>query len=163
MTETFTQFKQKWRELQPRERTMISTGLAILAVFFIYAGAWVPITGKIHALTVALPEKQAQLSLMQTQAKSIKLAAGSSGSKTEGTVMARIEAISRQKNLVSLIDTMEPQGNDGVRLVISSIGFDQLIDLIDAANKQSLTTSSASLDATENIGKVSARLVFKGQ
>ncbi|MDH5633667.1 MAG: type II secretion system protein M [Gammaproteobacteria bacterium] len=163
MTDSIAQIKQKWRGLQPRERTIILVGSVILAVFFVYAGVWIPVAGKIQALSTTLPKKQAQLALMQTQARTIKLATSNSGAKPEGTVMARIEAISRQRNLASLIDTMEPQGNDGVRLVISSISFDQLIDLIDAANRQSLMTSSASLDATENIGTVSARMVFKEQ
>lgn len=163
MNETIAKLKQYWQQLQPREQQILMGGLVFLAIFIIYAGIWAPATRTIDRLQTGVPKKQLQLAQMKSQSEAIRRSANKSVKNITGTVLSRVERISREKSLSDSIGTMEPQGENGVRLVISEIEFNRLLDYINALTTQAMDIESVTFDAGDAPGVVSARIVLNGK
>lgn len=162
MKEILEKAIQHWHKLNAREQAILGGGGAFLIVFLLYAVLWVPASGNIKKLKTSIPKKQQQLASMKSQARLIKTSSGKSKSRITGNVLSRVEQISRNLSLETTIETMEPQGENGVRLVIPEIEFNKLMDYINALSSQNMRVESATLDAGDIPGILSARLVLTG-
>ena len=163
MNEAIEKLKQTWQQLQPREQQILAGGLIVLVIFIIYAGIWAPAVKTIDRLQTGVPKKQLQLAQMKSQSEAIRRSGNKAVKNITGTVLSRVERISREKSLSDSIGTMEPQGNNGVRLVISDIEFNRLLDYINALTAQAMDIDSATFDAGDEPGVVSARIVINGK
>ncbi|MBE9516035.1 MAG: type II secretion system protein M [Proteobacteria bacterium] len=163
MNEAIKKVMQRWQQLQPREQQVLGGGLLFLMLFTLYAGIWAPAVNTIDKLQSGIPKKQAQLAQMRLQSDAIKRSGNKRSAKASGTMLSRVERISREKSLSDSIGTMEPQGESGVRLVISEIEFSRLLDYINALTAQAMDIESATLDAGDSPGIVSARIVLNGK
>jgi general secretion pathway protein M len=163
MKEIITKLKQHWQQLQPREQQIVIGGAVVLVLFIFYAAVWAPAIKNIERLQTSVPKKQMQLAQMKSQSEAIRRAGNKGIKNITGTVLSRVERISREKSLSDSIGTMEPQGDNGVRLVISEIDFNRLLDYINALTAQAMDVESATFDAGDAPGVVSARIVLNGK
>lgn len=93
-------YKARWRELQPRERTILSAGVVFLVVFILYAGIWSPVQDKLKRLRSSVPQAQQKLAWMQVNAAQAKrLRTRGPARKQPGTLLTRLEQATVSRGL----------------------------------------------------------------
>lgn len=160
MMEYMEKLKNYWRTLEKREQAVLGSGVLFVVIFIAYVAIWVPVRSNIEKYRLSVPKKQQQLATMRQHASVITQNKGDIKHKISGNVLSRVEKVSNTRSLSSAIETMEPQGDNGVRLVIPEIEFNSLLDFINALSTQSLKVDSITLDAIDTPGMTSARLVL---
>jgi len=158
-------YKTRWRQLQPRERIILSAGIAFLIFFILYAGIWSPMQDKLKRLRSSVPQAQQKLAWMQVNAAQAKrLRARGPAQKQPGSLLTRLEQATVARGLRQNVSKMEPDGTDGIRLIMEEVSFNSLVSLLaDLQKRSGLKVESLTLDSSADTpGIVSARLALRG-
>lgn len=164
-TEYLKQARASWDKLQPREKIMVSSMIAIILLFLFYVTFWLPLSKDLKKLRVAVPKAEATLAVMHVQAAKIKSLKSRRTLKTgSGGLLTQVEQTATSKGLRQFITKMEPDGDSGVRMTIEGVSFNNLLSLLSDLHKKSgLRVDNATINPiTETPGMVNARLVLKG-
>lgn len=163
--ELLKQLQAHWDKLQPREKYMVSTMVAVVSIFLLYVLFWLPISNDLKKLRVSVPKAEASLAVMRVQAVKIKsLKSRRPTASGSGGILSQLEQAANQRNLRQFITKMEPDGDAGVRLTIEGASLNNLLSLLSGLHKKSgLRVKSATISpVSESPGIVNARLVLKG-
>lgn len=153
----------RWRSLQPRERYMV-TAVAILLVFILCLGFWLPMQREINRLRTAVPQARTQLAQMRLDSTQIvQLRASGVSAASGGNILARLEQSATARGLKQNITRMEPEGTSNARVALDGVNFDALVGwLADLQSQGGLRVEKATLETRPVPGTVNARLVLRG-
>jgi len=158
--------KSYLQQLSARERNLvILAGVAVFAML-LYFVLWMPIQKGIenkHRL-VALQEEQ--LKTMQKQALDFHATQGSSRNRQNVTdsssLLSVIDRTAKQRKLKSTLQKAQPEGDDGVRLWLVDITFDQMIEWLNQLDlKYGIYVSDISIERDEKYGRVDSRILLR--
>lgn len=152
-----------WRGLQPRERTLISVGAAVLAVLFFYLLLWAPLHRELDRLRADTPKAAEQLAWMRSQAGRVnQLRAQSPTQLKGGGLLSFVEQSATAFNIKQNIKRVEPEGANAVRLVVDGVSFNNLVSWLGNLHKQGgVRVDNATFEAQASPGIVNARLLLR--
>ncbi len=155
--------KDWWGSLQYRDRMLLlaTTALVLAAVFYLFA--YEPIIKKHNTLTQRIDTQRQLAAWMQDTSVKIKQLQGASEAapvvSSNTSMLSIIESSSRQANLRSPIQRMEPEGTNGVKLWIEKAPFDSVIQWLGELNRQhQIEVSRASINKSDDPGLVTLQL-----
>ncbi|WP_435104231.1 type II secretion system protein GspM [Arhodomonas sp. AD133] len=161
--------KQWWAELQPRERRTLSLGGAALVIVLFYFLVWLPPRAALPELREQVAQQRTDLQWMRAaaaQARQLRQRRGdtdTSASQPRRALYALADESAREAGLGDAIDQVEPSGDDQVRVALRDAPFDRItIWLAGVRKRYGITVESASIQASDDSGRVDARLVLRG-
>jgi len=158
--------KSYLQQLTPRERNLvILAGIAVFAMLFYFA-LWAPLQKGIENKHRLVSLQEEQLKTMQGQALDIRLAQGSSRSRQSITdsssMLSVIDRTAKKRKLKSTLQKAQPEGEDGVRLWLVDITFDQMIEWLNQLDLEyGIYVSDISIERDEKYGRVDSRILLR--
>jgi general secretion pathway protein M len=153
-----------WGMLAARERRLVLTGGAILALTLLWLLVWLPLHQEVKRLRAAVPEAQAQIAHMRAQAASIQPLRGRAGTApAPGMLVSVVDQSATGRGLRKQLSRLEADGN-GVQIQAEAVSFNSLIAwLSELREGHALVVDNLSLDAHSVAGTVNARLRLRAE
>ncbi len=154
-----------WAGLAPRERVILSVGLAVLAVMMLWLMVWEPVAKARADLRAEVATLSAELGWMEQVADRVRRRA-LQGSDTAaaapgGSVLTLVEVAANASGIKANIERVQPEGQ-GARLWFDQVGFDRLIVWLgQLEQRHGLKVSQLAVDARGESGMVSARVLVE--
>lgn len=152
----------RWRELEARERRLLTWGGAALVLFLLYALIWAPLRADLDHLRSSVPQNQTKLALMRAQALEVaQLRSRTPTSTPGGNLLSTVEQSAMNRGLRQSMTRIEPEGN-AARVTFEEVNFNSLVTWLAELQAQGVRVENANLQRRPNVGLVSARLVLRG-
>jgi len=146
-----------WRSRPERERRMISTGAAILAILLVFALVWLPLQRSRARLAAELPPLRASIAALQREADEVKRL--KAVPPTVAGNPAPLAALATQQPLAGA-QLNVPDGKH-VHVIASDVGFTRLLDwLVTVQSTHGLRVENARIEALDAAGRVRADLTL---
>ncbi len=163
MNEFYQRALGYWRGLGPRERLLVGTGGALVAILLLYALLWTPLQRDLDRLRANLPREYEQLQWMRAQAARIKVLRAVPPVVPSGGLLSFVEQSAQAYSIRPNIKRIEPQGPNTVSLAIDGVAFNSLVEWLANLQKQGgVRIENASLEPQPTPGVVNARLLLRG-
>lgn len=152
--------RQKFDALAPRERLLVSLAGAVLLVAVVILTVVRPLSTSLRTATAQLADKRAVLGDIEHVAARFGRQSGAAAARPTGeSLVVMVDRTTRSRGLSPYLKRNEPDGTDSIRLRFENVPFDELIGwLADLQTKQAVGVVSASADAGQDSGRVSANL-----
>jgi general secretion pathway protein M len=165
MNEYLMLAKEKWDNLQSRERLYVAAGsLALIAMLF-WSMVWDPLADGVDNLRSGVTRQQEDLLWMQQASVKINQMQGAQprGAGNQ-SLLGLLEARINELGLKPALQRMNPDGNNQVKFWITRGSFDQLVLLFGELEQQyGVKVVSLSVTSTDQAGLVDARVtVMRG-
>lgn len=153
----------RWRQLEARERRLLTwTGVAVV-VFLLYVSIWAPMRAELERLRASVPQNHVKLALMRAQAQEVarlrtRVPAGTQG----GNLLSTVEQSAMNRGLRQGMTRIEPEGANAARVTFEEVNFNSLITWLADLQTQGVRVENANLQRRPAVGLVSARLVLRG-
>jgi general secretion pathway protein M len=154
--------RERFEQLAPRERIMVSACAAVVLIALIWVLAVRPMLDGRAALVDRVASKQTQIANFQELAAntSASSSAGRPAVNTGGSIVVIIDKTTRSRQLAQYLKQNQPNGNTSVRLRFEAAPFDQLMSLLgELQNSYGMQTSNASFDSV-GVGLVNSSLTL---
>ena len=150
-----------WQQRQPRERSVLGVGAAVIVAALLYALLIAPALDGRRQLQSALPELRQQAAEMQGLAQQAAQFAGASATAPEVPTSESIEASLREKGLRTQSVAVD---GDLVRVQLTAASFAALLEwLAEAQHTARLVVLDASIVAQPAPDSVNATLTLRQQ
>jgi general secretion pathway protein M len=158
----FNQLKQKildwFNSLEAREQRMVSIGAPIALIIFIYLVIIDPLLSSIDDLRAQTGKLQKDIVWMQRATTQLQQL-NSQSQFTNRSLMSALDLQLTQHQLKPALQKIEPDGNNGARVWLTNVPFDQLIRALGQMKQQDhIVVKSASIKPLAESGRVDARL-----
>lgn len=156
-----------FRQLSPRERYLVIVTAFIVLVTLFYFTLWQPMHKGIAQKRDHLKLQKTQLHSMQEQAQELRSAQRSTGKAPQritssSSLLSVIDRTAKQGQLKSTLQKAQPDGDDGVRLWMVNITFDQLIRWLDKLEREyGIYVSDIAIERNELSGRVDSRILLR--
>jgi len=158
--------KQRWAQLQARERRMLLGGAVALLVLGGYALVWDPYVQSAARLEQDVAEQRALLEWMEQSAREVQALRGSrpAGSTSGQSLLAVADGSARAQGLGSVLQQVEPEGSNGVRVVLEQAPFDDVMRWLDKlATERGMRVSAFAAERRgDQPGRSDVRVVLEG-
>lgn len=150
-----------WRSRSPRERSLVTAGLAVLAVILVVALVWLPLERTRVRLAVQLPELRASVLGLERDAEEVRqLRALPPTIPANPAPLASLIAANAWARELPGVQLTVPDEKH-VRLAGADISFTALLDwLTNAQAAHGLRVESARIEALAAPGRVRAELTL---
>jgi general secretion pathway protein M len=155
------QLKVWYKALQPRERLIVMSGGAIVALAILYLAVFT--LGKSVDTRQSLVErKQQDLVWMRSMSNTVRMAAATRPGGMNGeSLVVLINRTAQQTGIASALTNQAPQGDNSIRVRLEQANFDAVIGWLGMLEQQfGIQTETASLDRGDKLGIVNASLVL---
>ncbi len=159
--------KTYWEQLSNRERWLVSLMSVVVLVSLFYFALWEPLQSGIVEKRKRVTAQTMQLQTMRQQAAEVEqLRRSSRGSQRKvsnsSSLLVIIERTSKQKGLKASLKKVQPDGEDGVRLWLEDVAFDQMIDWLKLLKQHhGIYIDDISVEAREAPGRVDSRILLR--
>lgn len=150
-------------QLKPRERLLVSLGLALSVLFLLYALVWQPFTTHLTTLRQTVQEQKILAQWMRESVQEVKRLR--SGSTTAGSLptgqslLAVVDKSAKNSRLGAVMKRVEPEGQDAARVWFEQANFDDLVQWLDAIQRAfGLRATSIVFERLDTAGLVNARV-----
>lgn len=158
--------KQRWSQLQTREKRILIGGAAALVLLGGYALVWEPYVESGTRLERDVAEQRALLQWMEASAREVQALRGSQPAGGTGgqSLLALADGSARAQGLGSALKRVEPEGANGVRVLLEQANFDDVLRWLDKiATERGVRVSAFSTERrSEQPGRVDVRIVLEG-
>jgi general secretion pathway protein M len=155
------QFRTWWSERQPRERSVLAAGAALVALALLYFAIWEPLTGARHNAERDLAQQRAVATRIEQIAAEVEHLRGSGAAAAANrnlSLVAAVDQSSRLPQLGKAPSRIQPEGDREVKVWLDDIAFNAVLDWTQQLQKQyGIAVSSAEIER-KGEGIVSARL-----
>lgn len=150
-----------WHSRSPRERSLVSAGLVVLAAMLVVSLVWLPLERTRVRLAAQLPELRASVAALQRDAGQVKrLRALGATMPTNPAPLAPLIAANAWARELPGVQLSVPDEKH-VRLMGEDVGFGALLDwLATAQAAHGLSVESARIEALPAPGRVRAELTL---
>lgn len=151
----------RYRQLEARERSALSSLASFFALLFLYFVIWNPVH-QYHDSSEA--ERDRQLDLIQFMRASEKEArALSAGENHVNTGQSLLTIVSRTAQQMGIKpNRLQPEGSDAVSVWFDAVAFDELMRLLKRVQaRQGIVVQQISIDREEQPGMVRVRIVLR--
>ncbi len=151
--------------LEPRERTMVAIGGAVVLVVLLWGLLINPVYSAAAAAERRVETKRDTLAFLRSAAAELagatNLPAGRSDLAGQSLVVV-IDRSARQAGLGAALTNNQPIGEDGIRVRLESASFEAVARWLAAIDQGSgLAIESASFDRAPEAGRVNASLTLR--
>jgi general secretion pathway protein M len=157
--------KQRWAQMQERERRVLLGGAVAVALLGGYALVWDPWVQAVSGLEQDVAEQRVLLGWMKQSVSEVRMLRGSrpGGAPAAGqSLLSLIDGTARAQGLGTTMQRVEPEGN-GVRVWLERAAFDDVLRWLDRLGDRGVrVTSFASERVSGQTGVVNVRLVLEG-
>lgn len=157
--------KERWAQLQERERRVLLGGAVALVLLGGYALVWDPWMQAVSRLEQDVAEQRVLLGWMKQSVHEVQMLRGNrpGGAPAAGqSLLTLIDGSARAQGLGTAMQRVEPEGN-GVRVWLEKAPFDEVMRWLDRLGDRGVRVTSF---ATERVagqsGVVNVRLVLEG-
>jgi general secretion pathway protein M len=156
---------ERWQQLAPRERIMVTVCGAFIVLTLFWLLAVQPLYKGTARLAEEVATKQSQLVNFQELAAQVTQDGGSMQAATQlsstDSIVVIIDKTTRQSTLATYLKRNQPEGDAEVRLRFEGAPFDLLVTWLGELSQQyGLITLSANFDAA-GPGRVNCSLVLR--
>tara|TARA_R110001592_G_scaffold310481_2_gene585068 strand:- start:2771 stop:3259 length:489 start_codon:yes stop_codon:yes gene_type:complete len=156
-----------WAGLAPRERIILIIGLAVLGLLALWLLVVEPVINQRTELRREVMQLTADHTWMQQTAVEVRRRAGMQRdnqpgvASAGGSVLTLIEVSANAAGIKAAMERVQPEGK-GARLWFDAIAFDTLVRwLAELEQRQGLVVSQLAVDASAELGMVSARVLVE--
>ncbi len=145
-------------QLQPRERTMVSVGVVVVALLIVYVGIWKPASlARTHAEQRLQDARElaAQLEHAGAQIPRNPVTRGPSG----GSLLSVVDQAAKGSELGKPLSRLSPDSDKQVRAWVEGVPFDSLLHWIyTLQTRYGVRVDTADIERQPTEGLVNARL-----
>lgn len=159
--------KRYLQQLSRRERYLVLLAASAVAFTLLYLILWKPLQNGIERKRELLALQQEQIQTMREQVRDLRMI---QGAKSRGgqrvtdssSLLSVIDRTAKQRRLKSTLQKAQPDGDDGVRLWLVNITFDQLIEWLNQLELEyGIYVSDIAIERDEIIGRVDSRILLR--
>jgi len=152
-----------WDNLQQRERRMLTGGAVVTLLLLVYALIIEPVNAELNRLQTSVHERHVVLAWMQQAAQEVKqMNLGTQLPGDNESLLALVDNSARQQNLGPGIKRLQPEGQNGVRVWLEQVAFDDVLTWIDDLAARSVRITALSVERSTIPGLVDLRVVVEG-
>lgn len=156
--------REYWRQLQPREQTILLAGGGAAVILLFYALVWDPFMHTIRQTEQSVADQQATLAWMQHAAHEITSLRGRQpgGAAHDKSLLSLVDETTRSQGLAKTVKKVQPDGQHGVRIWLDDAQFDTVLQWLDTLTRGTgvtVTGFSAERGSSDNL--VSVKLSLK--
>ncbi|HYW75200.1 MAG TPA: type II secretion system protein M [Gammaproteobacteria bacterium] len=163
MTLTIPPALRSWFDgLAPRERRLLIVGGIAIVLMVVYFAVVTPVRSAHSRLMNDVQQKQQLLALINRSAGRIQSAGASGGHLKPGeSVFAATSAAIQSSPISGAVQRLEQTRNGGVRLSLSGVDFDALVQWLGTLSRQDgIVAIRATIQQSSNPGTVDAKLTL---
>ena len=156
--------KQWFSNLNSRERRIVTSGATVLLVILLYLMVWEPLTSKRDQLKVSVNAQQTNYEWMQQAAAEIRQLSGKGAGvkKHTGSMLGTINKSAKSLLKGAVIKRVEEDRQQGVRVWIEQVAFDDLLRWLGQIQQQyGIRVSSLVSERHSKVGRVNVRLILQ--
>lgn len=155
--------KDWWRNLQLRERSLLTAGAAALLLLIGYFQIWEPLKAQSGQLRVLVTEQQELLAWMQQAVRRVEaLRGGGPAMSAGGGSVLTVATQTGRKALGDTVKRVEERRRGGVNVWFENAAFDDLVRWLGRLEQQhGIEVESISVDAQKQKGRVSGQLALR--
>ena len=156
--------KQWLSGLNNRERRIVLAGAAFVLIILLYLMVWEPLVSKRDQLRVSVKAQQSTYEWMQQAAKEIGRISGRGVSvkKHQGSLLGTISNSAKSALKGASLKRVEEDRQQGVRIWIEQVAFDDLIRWLGQIQQQyGIRVSSMVSERHSKAGRVNVRLILQ--
>lgn len=148
--------------LNPRDRSLVVGGGAVLLIVAIYLLALAPFMKAVHDRAQRIERKQQDLIWMRSVAGELQAAqATQGGAASNESLVVVIDRTAHEAGLGNSVTGQTPDGERGIRVRLEGAPFDSLVVWLgNLQQRQGITVDSATIDRAAKPGLVNASLVL---
>jgi general secretion pathway protein M len=156
------QIKVWYRALQPRERLLVVSAGAVVAVFLLIMVLFGPLAISLRTRQERVANKQQDLVWMRSVSNSVRMMAASQPSGMSGeSLVVLINRTAQQAGITGALTNQAPQGENGIRIRLEGASFDAMVAWLGVLDQQyGIRVDNASMDRGDKIGVVNASLML---
>jgi general secretion pathway protein M len=152
-----------WKSRNPREQLILASLAGLVLAAIIYAYAWMPIAEERGQLRKNLPTAKAAAAQFNSHADEAERLAGQASSHANINVMSVIESSAKTRNLRDKFSAVSAVDANHVRVVATSVAFDEWLAWSKDLQAQGIRIDSAQINAAaEGAGLVKLTATFSG-
>jgi type II secretory pathway component PulM len=160
MKQTFLTY---WKSRNPREQLILASVAGLVLFAILYAYAWMPIAEERSALRKNLPSAKAAAAQFTSHADEAERLAGQVATRANINVMSVVESSAKARNLRDKFSAVSAVDNNHVRVVVTSVAFDDWLAWSKELQAQGIRIDSAQINtAPEGGGLVKLTATFSG-
>lgn len=151
--------KEYWRQLQPREQTMLLVGGIAAAVLLLYALVWDPFNQSLQQLQQSVTAERATLAWMQNAAHEVtQLRGGQPSGARAQSLLTLVDETARSHRLGNVLTKVEPNGRHAVRVSLTGAPFDTVLQWLDTLTERGIKVTGFSADKGDGAGSTDIQL-----
>jgi len=152
-----------WRDLNARERSVLSLGALAVVSILLYALVWEPWQSDLRRLRQQVPQQKTTLAWMQQQAAAVKpllqrIARANPG--RDLPLLTVVEQTAREAGLRDAIRQMQPGDEGEVRIWIQDAYFDPWLKWTETLRKQGIESSAVTVNRSPQPNRVNIRMTL---
>lgn len=151
---------QAWLDqLAPRERVLVLSGAAVVALTLAYLAIWEPLAQAHLRRAAALESARALAVRIETAAAQTQGRSSAGAVNRNASLLSVVDQTSRSPMLGKAPTRVQPEGDKEVRVWLDDVSFDNLLRwLQDLETRYGIVARSAELERGQTPGTVNARL-----
>ena len=153
---------ERYRELQPRERVMVSVGAVVVLVTLVYLLLWEPFANARTKQMAALAEQRALAERLETIGAAVQKAQRAGVAAIQGreqSLLTLVDQLGRSAELGKAPARLQPEGDNEVKVWFEDVPFDALVRWMATLEaRYGVQITAAELERRAGEGLVNARL-----
>ncbi len=159
----------RWNSFSSQEKRILSTLAVVTLCLIFYAFAWLPVQHGRERLAKVIPEQQAKLLLMRTQAADIErlrslykaLGASTGALKAAIQVSAKMQGLTPSYNEASASNISAKNADKQLAITLTQVSFDSWLKWVESLQSQNhVRVVSCRITPTGIAGQVKVEAVF---
>ncbi len=158
MKEQLAQLQHKWRQLDGRERRLVSILAVFVVIALFYFALWSPLQNGVTDARARVENQQNNLAWMQQSANQILASAGNKSSASSSARTSLTQRVNRAaaRNKIKISRLQQQRDELNVRLD-EEITFNALLTWLDQLEQEGVVASSLDLNKSDRPGFVDVR------
>lgn len=156
--------KQWFSGLNNRERLIVSGGAIMLLILLLYLMIWEPLNSKRAQLQTSVEAQKNTYTWMQQAAREVRQLSGKGAGvkKHTGSMLGTINNTAKPVLRGAILKRVEEDRQQGVRVWIEQVAFDDLINWLGQIQQQyGIRVSSLVSERHSKAGRVDVRLILQ--
>jgi general secretion pathway protein M len=156
--------KQWFAGLNTRERRIVSGAVIVLLIILVHVLVWEPLSNKRAQLQTSLQAQRNTYAWMQQAAREIRQLSrrGAGVKKQSGSLLGMINSTAKPVLLGATLKRVEEDRQQGVRVWIEQVAFDDLVRWLGQIEQQyGIRVSSLVSERHSKAGRVNVRLILQ--
>jgi general secretion pathway protein M len=157
--------KEWWFGLQASERRTLTVGGVALVLTLIYFVGWAPLQEGVATLETQVQEQQALKRWMEQSAAEVQqLRRGGAGQSLGAgrSLLTVVDQTARGGQLGPSLKRMEPEGDNGVKVWLEQVAFDEMMSwLVTLEQQYGVTVATLTVERQAVAGRVDAHMSLR--